>query len=372
MGYLLGMPWDMQGGKVFNLDHKSVWKKISYKKNVNGMSGKLQPKIKGGVADPNRLCIRIYVDQKEELSALSMKDVIQPDIDGFETDVVPIGIIRALHPKKPGKTKAKRLKGKSKDGKVYALNEQRKKFRPSPAGVSAIYKGGSACTLGYFAKDLKDGKIVIIANNHCTCDENQLSPGHEYLQPSPRDGGLDGDILGRLKRFVPLKDANDNGGSWLIDLIIRFLQWLLDLIFGQRRLPSPTYNKVDLGIIDVDPKNIKLEILNIGKIKGKRRGEIGELLEKMGRTTGHTKDGPLIDNDWYGQIGYSNRTLYFGPCGLIEKEGYSDGGDSSSGEVLQIDKNIAGLLFAGSNTHTIFCHWDFIEELGNVEILIPD
>ena len=170
---------------------------------------------------------------------------------------------------------------------------------------------------------------------------------------------------------MPLKDSNDNGGSWFIDLFMRFLQWLLDLIFPQRRLPSPTYNLVDLGIVDVNPDLIKLEILDIGQVKGKRRGRIGELMEGMGRTTGHAKDGELIDNDWYGQVGYRNkRILYFGPCGLIAKTGFSAGGDSSRAIITQKDKNFVGLLFAGSDTHTIFCHYDFIEELGNVEILV--
>ncbi len=331
---------------MFKLDKNHIWRRIKNKKNVNGMSGKLQPKIRGGVVIPDRPCIRIYVDQKESVASLSMKDVIQPDIDGVETDVVVIGKMKAL--------------------------SQRDRFRPSPAGVSAIYRGGSACTLGYFAKDKLDGKIVVIANNHCTCNENQLSPGHEYLQPSPYDGGTDTDALGHLKRFVPLKASTDNGGSWLIDLFMKFLQWLLDLIFPQRRLQGPIYNLVDLGIIDVDSFHLKLEILNIGQVKGKRRALIGELMEKMGRTTGHTKDGPLIDNDWYGQVGYSSGTLYFGPCGLIEKTGFSAGGDSSSAIIVQKDKSFVGLLFAGSDTHTIFCHYDFIEEIGNVDIIVPD
>jgi hypothetical protein len=128
-------------------------------------------------------------------------------------------------------------------------------------------------------------------------------------------------------------------------------------------------NPVDLGIVSVKPENVKLEILGIGKVHGKRRGEIGEKAEKSGRTTCHTKAGKLIDNSWYGYVQYSRGSAYFGPCGLIVKSGFSAGGDSSSAIIWEKDKAFAGLLFAGSDTHTLFCHWDLIEEHGLVNII---
>ncbi len=95
------------------------------------------------------------------------------------------------------------------------------------------------------------------------------------------------------------------------------------------------------------------------------------MAKKAGRTTGLTTGGMLIDNNWYGSVQYSRGIVQFGPCGLIAKNDFSAGGDSSSAIIWESDDNIAGLLFAGSGTHTIFCHYDRIEDLLQVEFIVP-
>lgn len=321
------------------IDMDRMWSEVHRKKNVVGRSGTLHKKIRNG-KEVRALAFRVYVEEKAPLSSLSSEDVIPPVIDGVPTDVIAVGKMTALPLKK---------NTPDEDPKLYR--------RPTPAGVSAIYAGGSACTAGWFARDLTDDTTVIIANNHCCAQENTLPVGHPYVQPSPHDG--DPITLGHLKRFVEIK---------YIEFTCAFRNTLFRL-FKKFFIKEECNNLVDLGIVSVEEADIKIELLNIGKLRGKRRGTIGEEMEKMGRTTGHTSGGTLIDNSYIGTVQYSRGMALFGPVGLIQKDGFSAGGDSSSAIVTSSDKNFAGLLFAGSNTHTIFCHYDDVERQGNVEII---
>ena len=320
-----------------------AWRKVRHKKNVVAISGTLKPRIKNGV-EVDEQCIRVYVSKKESLSALSKRDIIPRKIMEIPTDVVETNVFYA--PPKPLK------------------HDLRSRIRPAPSGCSAIYQCGSACTLGWFARDRTDNQIVVVSNNHCTAAENKLPIGHPYLQPSPYDGGTLEDQLGELKRYVPIKF-----NKYTCPFRRVFTLQPLKRIFYRFGLADPPVNRVDAGAVSVNPNDIHLSVLGIGKLNGKRRGEIGEKAEKVGRTTGHTVDGVLTDNDWYGYVQYSRGQAFFGPCGLIEKNNFSAGGDSSSAIVWMRDKKFAGLLFAGSTTHTLFCHWDLIEEELNVDFI---
>ena len=321
------------------IDMDRMWSEVHRKKNVVGRSGTLHKKIRNG-KEVRALAFRVYVEEKAPVSSLSAEDLIPPVIDGVPTDVIAVGKMTALPIKK---------NTPDEDPSLYR--------RPTPAGVSAIYAGGSACTLGWLARDLTDSKTVIIANNHCTAKENKLPPGHPYVQPSPYDG--DPIVLGHLKRYVEIK---------YIEFTCAFRNPLFQL-YKKFFIKEDRNNLVDLGIVSVEEADIELELLNIGKLRGKRRGVIGEKMEKMGRTTGHTSEGILSDNDYIGTVQYGRGMALFGPVGLIQKDEFSAGGDSSSAIVTSSDKYFAGLLFAGSNTHTIFCHYDDIEREGNVEII---
>ena len=303
------------------------------KKNVTGFSGTLKRKETNGKVKPVK-SIRIYVEKKEDLEALSSRDQIPHEIEGIPTDVEIVGRAKAL-----------------------SLDDPKKYYRPAPAGVSAIYDGGTACTLGWFAKDNTDGETVIISNNHCTAKENKLSPGHAYMQPSPYDGTPK--KLGELKRFVEIKFDD-------------FTCPYRNLAFNAYKLVNPQgvrYNEVDVGIIQpAAPSSVELKILNIGGVRGKGRAIEGEKMKKMGRTTKLTNHGILRDNDYYGTIGFSRGQTMFGPVGLIQGDTFSAGGDSSSAVVTEVNKFV-GLLFAGSDTHTMFCHYDRIEELADVTII---
>jgi hypothetical protein len=327
---------------VGKIDLRTIVKRhrLNKKPNVVGYSGVLQRKIKDG-KERREWAIRLYVERKVALDSLTEEDRIPAEVEGVKTDVIEVGEMKAL-----------------------ADEDPKKHYRPCPAGVSAIADTGTACTLGWFARDKTDGKIVVICNNHCGALENKAPTGHPYMQTSPYDS-QHGEVkkLGTLKRFVEIKYTNFKCTyrNTLHAILYRTPRRILGL--------GESTNAVDLAIIEVEDCDIKRELLNVGSVMGKRRGVEGESMMKMGRTTGKTTNGLLRDNDYYGSVQYGRGTAMFGPCMLIEGDMFSQGGDSSSAILCQSDKSFAGLLFAGSNTHTIGCHFDLIESLGGVEIM---
>jgi len=291
--------------------------------NVVGYSGEAKPRIYQGNAILGTNTLRVYVSKKVPIEYLKPHEVIPKKVCGLNTDVVFIGKLTSTY------------------------------VRPAPSGCSAIYCGGTACTLGWFGYDKLDGKLVILANNHCAAGENKLPLGHPYVQPSPADGTPE--VLGYLKRFVLIQYDN---------FLCPFRN------FFARLVPRRKGNYVDLAMVEVDRKDVLPEVEVIGKVYGKRRGVLGEEVHKYGRTTGYTKGAVLIDNDFYGRVIMGRGTAMFGPCGLVIGHLFSAGGDSSSAVIFKKDNHFAGLLFAGSGTHTLFCHWDLIELEGNVEVYV--
>jgi len=192
--------------------------------------------------------------------------------------------------------------------------------------------------------------------------ENEAHVGDPYVQPSPLDGAIIGmDEIGTLHRFVPISFE---------EYVCRWRNRLMKFVraFGIARAVP---NRVDVAAVKpYNPADARLEILDIGKVLGKREGKVGEFCEKSGRTTCHTTGARLIDRDWCGYVAYSRGRAWFEDCGLIEKEGFSAGGDSSSAIIASEDKSILGLLFAGSRTHTIYCKVYNIERELNVEVVI--
>ena len=342
------------------------WKDLIKKKNVRYFSGTLKPKIRGDKEYPDIKCFRIYVTEKIDgdnikfhmssfdklkyalrrvfrrgLPFVYSRDFVPTLIDNVPTDIIAIGEVKALRCGCPK--------------------------RPITPGCSAMNYSGSACTLGSFGRNKKVGEeefIGPLANNHCGARENKAAKGEAYLYPSPIDGGRSmSNKIGSLWRFVPLPFNNFTCS------FRNFFHGIWRKLFSKDLI-----GKVDICLIklEVPLSDITLEAKEIGAPKGKRRGVIGELAHKHGRTSCYTSGGPLKDNDWYGNVGYSRGTVMMGPCGLIIKEGFSTGGDSSSMIFWESDNYTPGFLFAGSTNSTIFCHWDLVEQELEVEILTEE
>ena len=105
----------------------------------------------------------------------------------------------------------------------------------------------------------------------------------------------------------------------------------------------------------LDPLDVVDEILEIGPIKGVAIAELGDAVKKSGRTTGLTT-GVILQTDVTVDVSYGGGKvarfvdqLMAGPM--------SAGGDSGSA-VLNDGDELVGLLFAGSDSTTIFNHID--------------
>lgn len=298
--------------------------------------------------------IVVMVEKKLSKAKVNNSDLIPKTIDGFPTDVIETGKIVAL--------------------------ERTGKYKPAPGGCSIGHYLITAGTLGaivresgtvpppdppppeppppeppppdetcpiasavvktsnFFAKMLgrksriyayslgkrdvaPEGTRLILSNNHVLADSNVGKIGDPIYQPGPYDGGRAVDKIATLLRFVAI---NFNGG----------------------------YNTVDCALaLPLSDGLVSDEILEIGRVAGVRDSiSIGTAIKKSGRTTELTT-GKVLLTDAVVQVDYGGPVAFFE--GQIIGGPMSDGGDSGS---LCLDSNnmAVGLLFAGSDTVTIF------------------
>lgn len=278
------------------------------------------------------LSIICSVQQKKSKSQLSSKDLVPDHVDGIVTDVVETGRIRAL-------------------------NTHLQRHRPAPGGVSIGHRDITAGTLGCVVK--KNGQRVILSNNHVLANSNAAQIGDAILQPGAHDGGkFPDDHIANLLEFIPisLSGGVDLPSDCPIGNSLASMLNLFAAATGSRtRLQAVRIqaedNLVDAAIAKpLNDSDISDDILNIGAIAGMTPGQLSMAIQKSGRTTQYTTG--TIDqvdvtvNVQYGagQIARFTDQLLAGPM--------SQGGDSGSA-VLDNDKNLVGLLFAGSDTTTI-------------------
>jgi len=277
------------------------------------------------------------VVKKVEASSLSSSDLVPQTIDDVLTDVVETGKIRA-----------------------FQIPTGR--FRPAPGGVSIGHIDITAGTLGCVVK--RNGEKMILSNNHVLANSNAASIGDIILQPGPYDGGsFPNDQIATLEDFIPINFGGDEPSKCPIGKsVANFFNFLANLYGSTTRLRAVrsqvAENKVDAAIArPLDPNDVLEEILNIGSIAGLGSVNLGDALQKMGRTTGFTQ-GTVDQIDVSVNVGYgSNQVALF--TEQIMAGAMSAGGDSGSA-VLDDNKKLVGLLFAGSDTTTVINPIDFV------------
>ena len=285
-------------------------------------------KITGG-QKTSTLSIVCSVTKKLAASQLSSKDLVPDSLNGTPTDVIETGIIRALQ-------------------------SPTEKHRPAPGGVSIGHRDITAGTLGCLVK--KDGRFVILSNNHVLANSNAAEIGDPILQPGPHDGGrYPDDHIADLEQFIPINITGAPSDCPVATGTANFLNSIARLFGSSVQLQAidqqATENLVDAAIArPINPDDVKNEILEIGTIQGAVEGELGMAIKKSGRTTGFTtgeiQQVDVAVNVQYGegQIAQFTDQLMAGAM--------SQGGDSGSA-VLDDSNNLVGLLFAGSDTSTI-------------------
>lgn len=319
-----------------------VTRKLFEKPNVV-LVGKGKKITKG--VNTGRDCIVVGVVKKMAIEAMNKEDIIPSrvfmgSLKGIETDVVEVGVIRAL------------------SGENLNDPDRTAKYRPAPGGVSIGHYLITAGTLGMVVR--KGGVRYILSNNHVLANENKGNIGDAILQPGPYDGGTSADEIAKLSEFIPV---NLEGGELpppsncpIGKFIVRTFN-LVAKIFGRKtRLPAAVVprataaaitNKVDGGLAKPNKDEDVLDtILEIGEPGMMVEGEVGMKIKKSGRTSGLNHD-EIVLTDAITQVQYSSGTAIFEDQ-LVTAGPMAQGGDSGS-IVLTEDNKVVGLLFAGSD-----------------------
>jgi hypothetical protein len=284
-------------------------------------------KIAGDV-QTNEPSVLVSVVKKLPLIQLPESALVPKTLGGVKTDVIETG-------------------------KIFALQDPRQKMRPARPGVSIGHYQITAGTLGCLVQ--RNGQVYILSNNHVLANSNAGQQGDAILQPGPHDGGTSADQIGTLEQFIPIGFTGGSGCSPLSSVM----------------RPAPKINEPDNNTVDcaiakplsadlVDP-----DILNIGIPTGVGTATLSTPVQKSGRTTGYTTDQIT-------QIDVTVRVDYGGPIATFRNQlmagAMSQGGDSGSA-VLDMNKQVVGLLFAGSNTTTIMNPIQFVLDALQVQLV---
>jgi hypothetical protein len=272
------------------------------RENVVGVG--VGPKIKHGKRTQT-VAVRFYVERKIGLKAIPKADRLPTSIGGVPTDVIETGRFFAQVP----------------------VAQQRR--RPAKGGNSIGFQGSGFVMAGTLGCLVTDGtNTYLLSNNHVIANENALPLGSPIFQPGFLDGGSAAtDRVARLTKFVTIHKV-------------------------------PADNHVDAAIAQIDsPKVASPQILtpiNALASTAPVPAAIGMKVQKHGRTTGFTK-GQVVDISADVNVTYDFGTARFVDQIVIVGDGpsFSDSGDSGSLIVTRPGKRATGLLFAGSNTHTI-------------------
>ncbi|MCZ2838428.1 hypothetical protein [Modestobacter sp. VKM Ac-2985] len=203
--------------------------------------------------------------------------------------------------------------------------ELRRRGRPLRPGASISHRDVTAGTLGGFVRRAGAGELLVLSNNHVLANSDAATEGDPVLQPGVADGGLETDRIGGLTSFVRFRSQPGN----LVDAAVAALD--PGMAADPTAYPGGPLSAAVAAADETDPD---------------------ELVEKVGRTTGHTHGRiTAVEVDGVG-VQYDDVVHTFDDQVEIEglTGGFSAGGDSGSVIWRSRDRAPLGLLFAGSTT----------------------
>lgn len=233
-------------------------------------------------------------------------------------------------------------------GKFVARADPTARFpRAVPIGISTGHPNITAGTIGCRVTD--DTNVYALSNNHVYANSNEASIGDSALQPGPSDGGTDpADKIGELYDFEPIQFARG------------------------RRIPL---NYIDAAIAISSTSDLGNSTPEDGYlIPNSTTLAVDELyygmsVQKYGRTTG-LRSGSIDSTNAIVDVSYGpGKTARFVEQIVITPGSFSAGGDSGSLIVTNDEYCYpVGLLYAGSDTHTIANPIDLVLDRFNVTI----
>ncbi len=275
----------------------------------------------------------VLVEKKMPLVALATSQQIPRTFEGQITDVIEVGIVRAL--KAPTE-----------------------RWRPAPPGVSMGHYKITAGTFGCVVRDRVTGKRLILSNNHVLANSNDAVPGDMILQPGNADGGsVPEDLIAQLLRFVPIVFNSEPGDCPIAGFVANALNVGAKAGGSVHRMSTVKVqeetNVIDAAVAEpLDDLDITEKLLGIGRTQGMIQDPpLGLEVTKSGRTTGVTEDRLLVKDATIsvqygaGKVATFTNQLMFGPM--------SASGDSGSLIVAKMQTFPAvALLYAGSDQVT--------------------
>ncbi len=215
------------------------------------------------------------------------------------------------------------VRPQSQPGAGWSPEELQRRVRPLRPGLSVSHPDVTAGTLGGFVRYPGSDGLLVLSNNHVLAASGAATEGDAALQPGVADGGTPADRFGALAAFVQLTPEPGN----LVDAAVAALDDGVDA--DPSAYPDGPLAGLVARVDDVDPD---------------------ELVEKLGRTTGHTRGRiTAVEVDGVG-VQYDEGVVTFDD--QVEVEGdsgeFSAGGDSGSVIWRSRDRAPLGLLFAGS------------------------
>ncbi|KEI00028.1 trypsin-like serine protease (plasmid) [Clostridium botulinum] len=271
------------------------------KANVVGVG--LGYKIKNGFNTCQK-CIKVFVITKVSNDQLDFCNRIPSMYNGILTDVSEVG-----------------------EFKFQLLN---KKVRPTIGGYSigpnVTQYHTNTGSIGCLVRDTHYN--YLLSSAHVLSALNRLPVGTSIVQPSLLDMPIQGDQVGELARYVPLKEEGT--------------------------FSKPT-NLIDAAIVKVDPTvPTSPEIAFIGRARGVDTAHLNDAVFKAGRTTEETSGAvtainvtctvSILDGTRLKKYLFKNQIM----TSKMSQEG-------DSGAVLvKANKKIIGLLVASCNSGTIY------------------
>jgi hypothetical protein len=314
----------MEIGEVLQVMHQNLDQLLN-RANVVACGVGYKVTDEGPTDEP---AVVVSVTRKVPIAQLSENDLVPKTISGVKTDVIETGVIRAFQ-------------------------DHRSRWRPTiPPGVSIGHIGVTAGTFGCLVRKGKEN--LILSNNHVLADVNAGQVGDAILQPAKYDGGTADDKVATLAEYIPIDFGDKEPVCTLLKTVEAVLNLSARAVGSSHRLSSYQVtagtNRVDAALArPVEPGQFSAEILEIGIPKGVRAATLGTPVQKSGRTTGLTH-GQIIQVAVTTQVGYGGRMATF--TDQLMAGAMSAPGDSGSA-ILDEERYVVGLLFAGSETVTI-------------------
>jgi hypothetical protein len=275
--------------------------------------------------DPPRIIV--YLEHER------YKDKVPDNIDGFKTEVVVIGKIKALS--------LLQLEERIKPSYTYPEPVNRTAMiRPIVGGISLgvpeeAYGGKMAGTLGLVVQG-PEGYYYILSNAHVMAMNSKaqfLPLGTAVLQPGTYDGGTVEDKVGELYKYI--KITFDPKGKNYADAAIAKVT-IADYLIGE--------------VLGGDDQNT-YSISNTIEVN------VGDSVRKSGRTTGVTTN-IVYDTDATVKVWYtlSKWAIFYDQ--ILVYQPFIESGDS--GSPVDKDGAFVGLAFAGSSTTAVVCKAKYI------------